>query len=61
MSFITDAFLENLLKEGMPVVIIPEGFLKKKKKNLEDDFHEGLRNSINLNKTTTVMPSPVPG
>jgi len=63
MSVISDAFLDNVLQEGMPVVIIPEAFLKKKKKPLRDSLEEGFRRSTNLTKpgSVGVIPSPVPG
>ena len=61
MSIISDAFLDSLMEQGMPVVIIP---MRKKKKTLSESFEVGSRlNSIRMDKpgSVGVIPSPVPG
>ena len=62
MSVISDAFLRNMLEQGMPVIIIPESFLEKEE-TLEESFSESLRNRFKKKRlsSTTIIPSPSPG
>ena len=61
MSVITEALLKNLAQLDMPIIILPETTLKKKKLDdaLEEDL--GTRLSEPSSTATTVIPSPSPG
>jgi len=62
MSILSEAFMENLLREGLPVVIIPESALKKKK-TIKDGFEERIRGPVinTQRRDYDIVPSPMPG
>ena len=55
MSIISDAILESLMTEGVPIFIIPETRIRKKK-SLEEGFKESV--SQGFPSGTQVIPSP---
>ena len=54
MSFISDALLEQLMSDGLPIIIIPESMLRKKKKEREKDSEP----VIDMRPRFTPSPSP---
>ena len=55
MSIISDAILDSLMTEGVPIFIIPESRLRKRK-TLEEGFKESV--SKGFPTGTHVIPSP---
>ena len=63
MSTLSNAFLQNMLQGGMPVVIVPESMLVKKKKTAQERFTDSFNERVDITETasTTIIPSPKPG
>ena len=61
MSIISEALLEQLMNDGVPIFIIPENLFKKKKKTIKDSLETSNSLSRTIKIGESVIPSPVPG
>jgi len=67
MSIISDAILQQLMGEGVPILLIPSDFKKKKPKEEEElEIPEEVeilptRLTRNQPRIAPVIPSPKPG
>ena len=60
MPELTDALILQMLRDlDMPVLIVPESFLrKKKKKSLSEGFEDNIQGAVINGLAQSVVPSP---